>query len=1317
MNEELKNQYQINKTIRFGATLKNSDKKNKSHQELIELVDLSAEHIESKIESVDVKSEEELLAQISLCLTGIEEFYKSWSEIYYRTDQIKVTKDFYRILAKKARFDRVKQSSSSINLYLLQKESVECIVAYWKDNLIRQEKTRNAFYKLLKQYNDAIKMNTANEKPNLITFRKMFLSLLNLVNEVLIPISNHSISFTDIDILTDRDKHISEFATESRDDSISRSKLLGEIQNLKEYMNTQGGYTRWANVTLNSYTSEQKPNDFNRSINVAINELKIVELVNKLKGKKEQEIQQYFVNLNKKDIFKDRDSSVIERAQCFKYKPIPLITKNGLAKYLEKNENIPANDTLHVLDNIGIPKSIGLEYLNLKDNDKQIFNLNHYPIKSALDYAWETLAKYIKGNKKDDKDKFQIRQCVSFLNDFFDCDIETDDNFILYANLLYIKENLSALDGAPKSKKHHIDNIDSTFRDIKWVQNTKKHYENAQSILEWIKKSPNDQNKEIKSSSDACKKFIKAKKEIGSTRSGLKTDVKKVETEEFNIKKKKKCKIVSNPYTELTNTFKDISIIFGKRSAELRDKFREENELNKISHFGIVIEDDNSNNPDRYLLIKSIQKDNELLNEVDQKGAVSTILESLSDSGEFNAYEVKSLTSKALQKIIKNPQTYKRFHTSDKMINFNSTKRKWSDFDKNKREKIWGDFTTTTTTTINNDNQLLPYIVDCLKNSKMAEDQNWIEFGWTFEDCKSYEAIEHEINKKSYILKKNKISKKSIEQLVEDGCLLLPIINQDITSEHQKDRNQFSKDWQLIFDNRKDFRLHPEFRIAYRTPTDGYAVDKRYGRFQLIVHFNCEFIPQGNDYINQKQLLARYNEPDEQQKAISDFNIKINKSLKDDYVVIGIDRGIKQLTTLAVLDKDGKIIGDFDIYKRTFNKVLKQWEHVCVDTRHILDLSNLRVETTVEGNKVLVDLSLIKVKKDRNTPGKKATLDNRQKIKLKELSYIRKLQFQMLTEEATILKLPDVYADAAEFEHSLSGEGVDQIISPYGEGENYADLPIDKMWEMILEFKKIFKNDNNQNEKDMLIELDAADDLKRGVVANMIGVVHFILAKYNYNAYISLENLSRAWGGATDGLSGRYLPGTNQDKDMDFKKQQTLMLAGLGTYQFFEMQLLKKLSKIQKEHDIFHYVPPFRSKDNYENIMQIKEVYEAKPFGIVHFIYPQGTSSKCPVCGEGKINRNLKQANIVRCKEEKCGFISIWSRNQLENITPKTEGRIFFNPIESEPTLKDLISNNRERIKQYDQKGKNLHYIRNGDDNGAYHIAKKTVDNLLGKKS
>lgn len=991
-------------------------------------------------------------------------------------------------------------------------------------------------------------------------------------------------------------------------------------------------------------------------------------MVEQLKGKSSEQIEDYFFKLDKFKTYHDEKQSVILRTQCFKYKPIPFLVKHQLAEYIATQNKWSEDDVLKVLDAIGAIRSPAYDYAKNKDE----FDLKNYPIKVAFDYAWEQLA-----NSVYTTVTFPEEMCEKYLNAIYGCEVREEPVFRFYADLLYIRQNLAVLEhknNLPSNPKEYILKIEKTFENIVLPYNIDKFKTYKEDILAKINGGNNFTD------------YSKAKQQLGLVRGKLKERIKAEKVSQKDRYGKVK-NSYENPYTKLTNAFKTISSTYGKTFAELRDKFKEKSEITKITHFGIIVEDKNQ---DRYLLANGLQHSTE-----NQHNQVEAILNKLDNSSEFTTYQVKSLTSKTLIKLIKNHTTksgaispYADFHTSKINVNWKQIKEHWD--------------------TYKSDDSLIRYVKECLTNSTMAKNQNWAEFGWDLSKCNSYEAIEHEIDQKSYVLQRDTISKQSIESLVESGCLVLPIINQDITSKERKDKNQFSKNWSHIFEGSKAFRFHPEFVVSYRTPIEGYPIQKRYGRLQFIAAFNAQVVPQNGEFVNLKEQIENFNDEDTQKRNVAEFNDKVNKALLDkEYVVIGIDRGLKQLATLCVLDKEGKILGDFEIYKKEFvsmeNRSESYWKHTKVETRHILDLSNLRVETTVEGAKVLVDQSLTLVKKNRDTPNEEATQENRQKVKLKQLSYIRKLQYAMQIKEQEVLDLLKDEPDDEEFKKRVEG-----VILPYGEGVKYADLPIDTVREMIQDLQTVIDKKGSQTEKNNIIELDAADSLKQGIVANMIGVVNFILEKYNYQAYISLEDLSRAYGGAKSGYDGRYLPSTSQDEDVDFKEQQNQMLAGLGTYQFFEMQLLKKLQKIERDNKILRFVPAFRSADNYRNIIKLNPKFDNteyvhKPFGIIHFIDPKFTSKKCPVCCKAEVNRNEKGNNILVCKE--CGFRTVWEFEQLEN---SKNGQYCF----SEDAIKETIENNQKQIEENNLKGKNLHYIHNGDDNGAYHIALKSVKNL-----
>ena len=315
------------------------------------------------------------------------------------------------------------------------------------------------------------------------------------------------------------------------------------------------------------------------------------------------------------------------------------------------------------------------------------------------------------------------------------------------------------------------------------------------------------------------------------------------------------------------------------------------------------------------------------------------------------------------------------------------------------------------------------------------------------------------------------------------------------------------------------------------------------------------------------------------------------------------------------------------------------------------------------------------------------TKENNQVKKINQLAYMRKLQYQMQNKDLQ-KKILEI---AKEKDRNIQIRLLEEIITPFKKSSFYSDLKDNhKIFDLLDQFKEaIHKNETEDINR--LVELDTADDLKRGITANMIGVVSYLLKKYNYNVYISIENLSRSWANAIDGLNGRVLPKNLKDNkdenDVDYKKIANQKLAGLGTYHYFEMQLLRKLFKIQKENKVMSLVPLFRSVEDYEDIRKLtkkeKNVYVCKRFGTVDFVDPAFTSLKCPCCGgNGKKNviRNhdkdtIKCKGLKECKncKRKCKYFTSSDNKNLPN---------------------------------------NLCFIKGGDDNGAYHIALKTLENL-----
>lgn len=1174
-------EYQTQKTIRFGLTATNQ---NLYSEEVIKLLNLSEKRIKEQVEKVnDNLGKNE---QLRSCLVQIKEYLKLWGNTYPQIDFWTITKDYYRVISRKAKFDFDKEKGSEINLSSLRsthnnKKYYLYIIDFWRENLRNAGDLYRKSDDLLKLFEEV----SDDKKLNKVELRKTFLSLFNLVNETLKPLIEGNLYIANdykIDEQNSKHNYVMDFISKTE----KRKLLYGCICDLQNHFKDNGGYVPFGRATLNKWTAQQKPHipkdkNGNNEIDKIISFLKpeSVSIQNVDYNYDAFSKNFEYNNKEKKYYLQSNAKSVIELCQFFKYKKIPINARLNLAERLQKDTDF--------LSEFGVSKSPALDYKKDKDN----FNLTNYPLKVAFDYAWENCAKA----KYESNLPFPEEMCKNYLKDVFGLDVDSSPDFTKYAVLLHFKILIGRIKAEESTRKENIKTVKGVLDCVKnhLSDKEKKKTEIISEITNWITFKENQTNKEEKYKKQD--EFSLSMKIIGQERGGLKNRIPK--------------------YKTLTEMFKVCASKFGKQFADLRDYFNEAYEVDKIIYRSWIIEDEKQN---RFVLFVNKEKKFDLI----------------SEKGNLTIYEVKSLTSKSLVKFIKNKGAYPDFHNLDRFY-YDKIKRDWQNY--------------------KNDPTFLTNLKQSLSSSKMANEQNWKEFDFDFSKCDTYEKIEKEIDRKGYKLKQESISIDQLNTLIENQkCFLLPIINQDINREDKQTKNQFSKDWNDIFTDTK--RLHPEFNLFYRLPTkdypntklkNGIEKTKRYSRFQILAHFGCEVIPQGA-YLSKKEQISIFNDDKKQKEEVEKYNKYISSNF--DYV-IGIDRGVKQLATLCVLDRNGTIQGNFQIFTRTFNSEKKRWEHEKSEERNILDLSNLRVETTITGEKVLVDLSKIKDNEGNYT-------NQKQTINLKQLAYIRELQYAMQNQKKEVLDFVQLIKSVAD----ITEENIKNFISPYKDGKNYADLPKREMFNLLKEWENA-----NDEEKRVVAELDPADNLKSGIVANMVGVVAFLCEKYNYQIRIALEDLTRSYGIQKDILSGT----TIYQNDEDFKEQENRRLAGVGTMQFFEVQLLRKLFKIQVEKNL-HLIPAFRSVANYEKIVRRDkqnsgDEFVNYPFGVVCFVDPKYTSKRCPKCG--KTNATRKE-NVVICKEKSCGF--------------QTKER---NPCEKN----------------------NIHFITDGDQNGAYHIAKKAL--------
>ena len=1240
--ENFKNLYEVRKTVRFWLNQPNKKWDLKTHLEFKDFTEKSFQNIENELASNDkynIGDEEQLIKKTSAFVEQLKIQLWYWKVFYQRYDLIAINKDYYKILARKAKFDAMweiskfdKKSNKPIKVKQPQASQIslsslkiwnrsDSIIQYWWEIIEKTDYLLNIFKPKLEQYERAIKdANSAHIKPDSIDFRKTFLQLLKVTKEFLQPLSDRSIIFElSKKEVSEEIENISEFAWEKN--NIKIYDVLKNWEELRQYFEENWSQVPYWRVSLNYYTAVQKPNNFDQEVKKAIDDLWIINVLKK----SDNQIMDYLHQGSKQKIELLRTSESpypIELLQLFKVKPIPFSVKYNLAKFIEKNcKNEISLSYEEILDKLNLLwRAIDIANDFKNSNNQNNFSLDEYPVKLAFDYAWENTARSLKRTIP-----FPKEVCKQFLKDNFDVDVDNAD-FKLYANLLFIADNLATIEyNNPNNEAELINEIKQAFDSIDFSFDKERYWWYKNDILVLLNKAKFQRDYST---------ILKAKQELWLLRWWLKNKIEK--------------------YRELTQRLIDkkdshvwIASFVGKTLATIRDGLKEENELNKISHYGVIIEDNSQN---KYILISKLEG----------KDTRDKIVQKLW-TWDIKVYQVNSFTSKALNKFIKNPlwEDAKKFHGD-----FRYKHKEVSKYDE-QGKWIWYQ------------ENFLSHIKKCLIDSDISREQNWEAFGWNFAGCNNYEEIEKEIDSKWYQLTENFISTGNLESLVKDkGCLLFPIINQDISSQKQENKNIFTLDFEKVFEWR-EYRIHPEFSIFYRKPMEEHKKENRswiinrFGRVQLLANLGIEFLPRNSSFKTKKEQNRVAIDQKKENKLVQEFNQeKVNTYFEglDNYYIFGIDRWIKQLATLCVTDK-GWVIQDFIIFTKHFNQASKIWEYRENRKEWILDLTNLKIESDKNWNTYIVDISLFDAKDDNW----RSTGTNKQNIQLKQLAYIRKLQYQMSANEKWVLNFIVKYISKDEREQNIK-----ELITPYKEWKNFADLPMDIFQEMFENYYRL-KTDQNLSEfekKNLMkitTELDASESLKKWVVANMIGVIYYLMKKYEYKVKISLENLSNAWRFSKDWLSWGVVLNTKNDETMDLKKQDNLALAWVWTYHFFEMQLLKKLFKISTEKWVLHLVPSFGSVKNYIETMKIKGKYVYKQFGIVCFADPRNTSKKCPVCWKWWKKYISRIDNVVTCK-------NCWFHTSSDN---------------------SILINN------YKKQWKNLHFIKNGDDNAAYNIWEK----------
>ncbi len=217
-------------------------------------------------------------------------------------------------------------------------------------------------------------------------------------------------------------------------------------------------------------------------------------------------------------------------------------------------------------------------------------------------------------------------------------------------------------------------------------------------------------------------------------------------------------------------------------------------------------------------------------------------------------------------------------------------------------------------------------LIDFYKKA-INQHEDWKKFNFIFSDTSTYKDISEfykEVEKQGYKIEFRNISKKYLMNLVdEDKMYLFQIYNKDFSEFSKGSPNLHTIYWKALFDenNLKDviYKLNGSSEIFYRKASLPTIV---------ATHPANENIKNKNKLNNKENSIFDFDLIKDKRyrtdkfffhvpitmnfKAKNQYNINeyVNSSLKnsDDFHVIGVDRGERNLIYVSVIDKNGDIV-------------------------------------------------------------------------------------------------------------------------------------------------------------------------------------------------------------------------------------------------------------------------------------------------------------------------------------------------------------------------------------------------------------------------
>ena len=276
-------------------------------------------------------------------------------------------------------------------------------------------------------------------------------------------------------------------------------------------------------------------------------------------------------------------------------------------------------------------------------------------------------------------------------------------------------------------------------------------------------------------------------------------------------------------------------------------------------------------------------------------------------------------------------------------------------------------------------------LIDFFKE-KINEHPDWSKFGFEFSDTKDYENISDfysEISKQAYQVSFSYVGENAVKEAVKEGKLyLFQIYNKDFSEKSTGNPNLHTMYWKELFseENLKTpiFKLNGEAEIFYR-PTSienpfvhkknsilirkkdkqGNDVEECVYKSALLdaenglplaelenKYPNISFRNAPHDIIKDKRYAQErfsFHVPITMNNGVDEKFKKFNESVlrhiegRDDFYIIGIDRGERNLIYISCIDQKGNIV-----YQKSFNKVSETDYHKKLDSLEKMRLEERR---------------------------------------------------------------------------------------------------------------------------------------------------------------------------------------------------------------------------------------------------------------------------------------------------------------------------------------------------------------------------------------